>query len=159
MRTLILATALFLAAATTQAADKRPNFLLVMADDMGWTDLGCYGSEIETPNIDAIAKRGVKFSDFHVSVSCSPTRSMLLTGNDNHIAGLGNMDEVVAPNQRGAPGASIITPVKVVISNNAGTKSSSVKFFTHTLASQVPSPVTYESRALAIVYESSNRPG
>ena len=104
MRTLILATALFLAAATTQAADKRPNFLLVMADDMGWTDLGCYGSEIETPNIDAIAKRGVKFSDFHVSVSCSPTRSMLLTGNDNHIAGLGNMGELLTENQKGKPG-------------------------------------------------------
>ena len=51
--------------------------LLVMADDMGWTDVGCFGSEIETPNIDALAKQGVKFTNFHVSVSCSTTRSML----------------------------------------------------------------------------------
>ena len=69
------------------AEEQRPNILLVVADDMGWTDLGCFGSEIETPNIDALAQRGVKFTDFYVSVSCSPTRSMLLSGNDNHIAG------------------------------------------------------------------------
>ncbi|MHC5024628.1 MAG: arylsulfatase [Planctomycetota bacterium] len=83
---------------------ERPNFLLVMVDDMGWTDIGCFGSEIETPNVDALAERGVTFSDFHVSVSCSPTRSMLLTGTDNHIAGLGNMGELLAPNQIGKPG-------------------------------------------------------
>jgi arylsulfatase len=82
----------------------RPNFLLVMVDDMGWSDVGCFGSEIETPNIDALAERGVRFTDFHVSMSCSPTRSMLLTGTDNHIAGLGNMGELLAPNQRGKPG-------------------------------------------------------
>ena len=82
----------------------RPNILLVMVDDMGWTDIGRFGSEIETPNIDALAKRGVTFSNFHVSVSCSPTRSMMLTGTDNHIAGLGNMGELLTPNQRGKPG-------------------------------------------------------
>ena len=70
----------------TEAADQRPNILLVVADDMGWTDLGCFGSEIDTPNLDALAKRGVKFTSFYTSVSCSPTRSMLLTGTDNHIA-------------------------------------------------------------------------
>ncbi len=64
-----------------------------MVDDMDWTDIGCFSSEIETPNIDALANRGVKFTDFHVSVSCSPTRSMLLSGNDNHISGLRNMDD------------------------------------------------------------------
>jgi len=89
--------------ASVWAAD-RPNFLLVVTDDMGWTDLGCFGSEIETPNLDALAKRGVRFSNFYVSVSCSPTRSMLLTGTDNHIAGLGNMSELLTPNQRGKPG-------------------------------------------------------
>ena len=73
------------------AADKRPNILLVMADDMGWTDLGSFGSEINTPNLDLLARQGVTFTDFHTSVSCSPTRSMLLSGTDNHIAGLGNM--------------------------------------------------------------------
>jgi arylsulfatase len=86
------------------AADPRPNILLVVVDDMGWTDLGSFGGEIETPNIDALAERGVRFSDFHVSMSCSPTRSMLLSGTDNHIAGLGTMGEVLAPNQIGKPG-------------------------------------------------------
>ena len=83
---------------------QRPNILLVMVDDMGWTDIGSFGSEIDTPNLDALARRGVKFTDFHVSVSCSPTRSMLLSGTDNHLAGLGNMGEMLKPEQRGKPG-------------------------------------------------------
>jgi arylsulfatase len=78
--------------------------LLVVADDMGWTDLGSFGSEIDTPNLDDLARHGVKFTDFHASVSCSPTRSMLLSGNDNHVAGLGNMGELLTENQRGQPG-------------------------------------------------------
>ena len=86
------------------AQETRPNFLLVMADDMGWTDIGSFGGEIDTPNLDALAAEGVKFTNFHVSVSCSPTRSMLLTGTDNHIAGLGNMGEMLTPGQRGKPG-------------------------------------------------------
>jgi arylsulfatase len=86
------------------AAEQRPNILLVVADDMGWTDLGSYGSEIETPNLDQLAERGVRFTDFHVSVSCSPTRSMLLSGTDNHLAGLGNMGELLTENQVGKPG-------------------------------------------------------
>jgi len=83
---------------------RRPNILLVMVDDMGWTDIGSFGSEFDTPNLDVLARRGVKFTDFHVSVSCSPTRSMLLSGNDNHIAGLGNMGEMLRPEQIGKPG-------------------------------------------------------
>ena len=89
---------------TPSGVNQRPNILLVVADDMGWTDLGSYGGEIETPNLDRLAERGVMFTDFHVSVSCSPTRSMLLSGNDNHIAGLGNMAEHLAKNQIGKPG-------------------------------------------------------
>jgi len=90
------------------AADKHPspppNILLIMADDMGYTDIGNFGSEIQTPHIDAVADQGVRFSNFHTSVSCSPTRSMLLTGTDNHIAGLGNMGEFLTPEQKGKSG-------------------------------------------------------
>ena len=86
------------------SADKRPNILLVMVDDMGWTDLGSYGSEIDTPNLDALAQHGVKFTQFYASVACSCTRSMLLSGTDNHIAGMGNLGELVTPEQRGNPG-------------------------------------------------------
>ena len=73
--------------AQAEVADQRPNILLVMADDMGWTDLGSFGSEIETPNLDRLARRGVMFTNFHTSMSCSPTRSMLLSGTDNHHRG------------------------------------------------------------------------
>ena len=85
---------------TVWAAD-RPNILLVVADDLDWTDLGSFGSEIDTPNLDELARQAVQFTDFHVSVSCSPTRSMLLSGTDNYIAGLGNMAELLTPQQRG----------------------------------------------------------
>jgi len=65
-----------------ETAEQRPNFLLIVADDLGWSDISSFGSEIKTPNIDALADAGVKFTDFHVSVSCSPTRSMLMTGTE-----------------------------------------------------------------------------
>ena len=84
--------------------EKRPNILLVMVDDMGWTDLGCFGSEINTPNIDRIAQEGVRFTNFRVSVSCSPTRSMLLSGVDNHLAGMGTMGEMLQSYHKGKPG-------------------------------------------------------
>ena len=83
---------------------KSPNILLVMVDDMGWTDIAPYGGEINTPTIDKLAKNGMLFTDFHTSVSCSPTRSMLLSGVDNHMAGLGNMGELLSPSQIGKPG-------------------------------------------------------
>ena len=70
----------------------RPNILLLVADDLGYSDLGCYGGEINTPNIDALASNGILFSRFHTAPMCSPTRAMLLTGNDNHIAGIGRQN-------------------------------------------------------------------
>jgi arylsulfatase len=69
----------------------RPNFLLIVADDMGYTDLGAFGGEINTPNLDALAARGMKLTNFHSAPTCAPTRSMLLSGTDNHTAGLGSM--------------------------------------------------------------------
>jgi arylsulfatase len=99
----IVAGVLFLCVSPVVLSNQ-PNILLVMVDDMGWTDIGSFGSEIDTPNLDTLADEGVKFTDFHVSVSCSPTRSMLLSGTDNHLAGLGNMGEMLAPEQRGKPG-------------------------------------------------------
>ncbi len=83
---------------------KRPNFLLIVADDLGFSDLGSYGGEINTPVLDDLAQKGVRYTNFYVSPTCSVTRSMLLTGTDNHVAGLGNMRELLAPNQVGQPG-------------------------------------------------------
>jgi len=73
----------------SQDSDKLPNILLLVADDLGYADLGCYGGDIETPNLDRLAGQGVRFSRFHTSPLCAPTRAMLLSGNDNHIAGMG----------------------------------------------------------------------
>lgn len=84
--------------------DKRPNILLIVADDLGYSDLGSYGGEINTPVLDSLAKEGVRYTDFYVAPTCSVTRSMLLSGTDNHVAGLGNMGELLAPNQVGQPG-------------------------------------------------------
>lgn len=84
--------------------NERPNILLIVADDLGYTDLGVYGGEIKTPNLDSLAKSGVILTDFYAAPACSPTRSMLLSGTDNHLAGLGSMVEHMASNQRGQPG-------------------------------------------------------
>jgi len=70
----------------------RPNILLIVADDLGYADLGVHGSEIRTPNIDQLAHTGVLFTQFHTAPMCSPTRSMLLSGNNNHVAGVGRQN-------------------------------------------------------------------
>lgn len=72
---------------------KKPNFLVVIADDLGFSDTGPYGGEIPTPTLDRLAKEGVLMTGFHTASACSPTRAMLLSGTDNHIAGLGQMAE------------------------------------------------------------------
>ena len=92
--------------ASTPAAspDSRPNILLIIGDDMGFSDVGAFGSEVATPNIDALASDGLSFTNFHVGATCSPTRSLLLTGVDNHRSGLGNMHEFLSDAQRGQPG-------------------------------------------------------
>lgn len=86
------------------AAQTRPNFLVIVADDLGFSDLGAFGGEILTPNLDALAARGVRMSGFYTAPTCSPTRSMLLSGVDHHQAGIGAMAEALTPVQRGAPG-------------------------------------------------------
>ena len=84
--------------------DNRPNMIIVLLDDTGFADLGAYGSEIETPNIDQLAANGVQFTNFHAAAACSPTRGMLMTGVDNHHVGMGNMIEIMADNQFDQPG-------------------------------------------------------
>ena len=88
----------------TKTNDARPNVLLIVVDDMGFSDLGAFGSEIDTPHLDALAAEGVRLTDFHSAPACSPTRAMLLSGVDHHIAGIGSMIETVRPDFKGAPG-------------------------------------------------------
>lgn len=77
-----------------------PNVVIVLADDLGFADLGCYGSEIDTPNLDALAARGLRYTDFHSTPMCSPTRAALLTGRNSHSVGIGH----VAHSDPGFPG-------------------------------------------------------
>jgi arylsulfatase len=90
--------------ATAADAPRRPNIVIILGDDLGFADMGSFGGEIRTPNLDSLANAGVRFTNFYTHASCSPTRSVLLTGVDTHRNGLGNMDEWTAPNQRGAVG-------------------------------------------------------
>jgi len=82
----------------SQVKENRPNILLIVADDMAYSDLGCFGSEIRTPHIDRLANEGILFTQFHASAQCAPSRAMLLTGTDNHMAGVGRQD--VYPNTK-----------------------------------------------------------
>lgn len=75
----------------TKASGARPNIIFILADDMGFSDLGCYGSEIDTPNIDALAMGGLQFTDFHNSPRCCPSRAALMSGLYSHQAGMGLM--------------------------------------------------------------------
>ncbi|MCW6530431.1 arylsulfatase [Sphingomonas sp. MMSM20] len=130
MRRRLLATTFLAVAALHQAAPARtapaappapatpvaarPNILVIVADDLGYSDIGAFGGEIRTPNLDALAKRGLRLTGFHSAPTCSPTRSMLLSGTDNHLAGLGNMAEMLAPNQVGQRGYEGYLPADIV---------------------------------------------
>jgi len=81
-----------------------PNILYILADDLGYADIGAFGGEIPTPNLDALAKRGMLLTDFHTSMTCSPTRAMLMSGVDNHLSGLGVMGVPTREDQKGQPG-------------------------------------------------------
>ncbi len=83
---------------------KRPNIVMIISDDMGYADMGAYGSEISTPNLDALARQGMMLTNFHTGPTCSPTRAMILTGVGNHRAGLGTMRSSLTENQKGKPG-------------------------------------------------------
>jgi arylsulfatase A-like enzyme len=83
---------------------RQPNILLIVADDLGYSDVGAFGSEIATPNIDALAVEGMMLTQFHVSPNCGPTRGAMMAGVDPHRAGMGGNHEVAAANQKGQPG-------------------------------------------------------
>jgi len=94
-------------AAEPGASARRPNIVLILADDVAFSDFGAYGGEARTPNIDALARAGVRFSSYHTSPLCSPSRAMLLTGVDNHRTGVATIPEVLPPEHRDKPGYSM----------------------------------------------------
>ena len=119
MRSLTVVVAALAALCTTRLciaqADpnpRRPNIVLVLADDLGYSDLGCYGSEIRTPHLDALAARGLRFTQFYNTSRCCPTRASLLTGLYPHQAGIGRMTMDAGgrfPGYRGVLGRNTVT--------------------------------------------------
>src|SRR5262245_21405738 len=91
---IVLALVFLLAAVNgsgSARAERPPNILLILADDLGWSDLGCYGGEIQTPTLDGLAQNGLRFTQFYNSARCSPSRAALLTGLHPHQAGVPNL--------------------------------------------------------------------
>ena len=105
-RLVLLAWALSLAAAPAagQPASGRPNVVIILVDDMGWSDIGSYGGEISTPHLDALAAGGVRFTQFYVTPRCSPSRASLLTGLYSHQAGMGHLDNIIREGSSGTTG-------------------------------------------------------
>ncbi|WP_251962331.1 arylsulfatase [Pseudomonas sp. Marseille-Q5299] len=97
---------------------KQPNILLIVADDLGFSDLSALGSEIQTPNLDKLLTDGRLMLDFHAAPSCSPTRAMLMSGNDPHLAGLGMMAEA---RKRLPAGAQVRAGYEGVLGSNVAT--------------------------------------
>ena len=88
---------------TTQqpsASTGRPNIVFILADDLGYTDIAPYGSEVSTPSLSSLAEQGLSFTNYHTAANCAPARAMLLTGVDSHLAGVPNIPEMLAPQQR-----------------------------------------------------------
>ncbi|KAJ3574335.1 hypothetical protein NPX13_g4397 [Xylaria arbuscula] len=94
------------------ATEKRPNFLIFLADDLGFSDIGPFGGEINTPNLNKLAKDSILFTDFHAAAACSPSRAMIMTGTDHHIAGLGNLIEWTNISGQNDPNGTMSTAVQ-----------------------------------------------
>lgn len=119
LRNCLLSAGLFFVsgAAFSQSGNKapKPNIVLIMADDLGYSDLGCYGGEISTPNLDYLAAGGLRFSRFYNTSRCCPSRAALLTGMYNHNAGIGEMTtDRQLPGYRGALGKDVVTIAEVL---------------------------------------------
>jgi arylsulfatase/uncharacterized sulfatase len=103
------------AASFLDTEDDRPNIVFILADDLGYTDIAPYGAEVNTPSLSALAEQGVRFANYHTAANCAPARAMLLTGVNNHLAGVPNIPEMLAPEQRRHPnyqgvlGSNVVT--------------------------------------------------
>ena len=105
------------------ANGSQPNILMVILDDTGWSDFGCFGSEINTPAIDALAGQGLRYTNFHVTPLCSPTRASLLTGRNNHSVGMRFLADADTgfPNSRGCVRPDVPMLPELLRSNGYGT--------------------------------------
>ncbi len=114
----LAASGVLLSALSAQA--EQPNIVLILADDLGFSDIAPFGSEISTPSITALANKGVIFTNYHTAASCAPTRAMLLTGVDSHRNGVPNIPEAIPPEQsafenyRGVLGNNVVIVATVL---------------------------------------------
>ena len=113
-RLLLVLAGFAVALSCAPANETRPNFLVILADDLGYSDLGFFGSEIATPNLDALAAEGVVLTNYHVMPTCAPTRAALLTGMDPHPVGMGSQGASSDPNQAGQRGYEGVMTQRVV---------------------------------------------
>lgn len=100
-----------------------PNIVYIVLDDLGFAQLGCYGASIATPSIDALAQRGIRYTNFHVTAMCSPTRTCLLTGRNHHSVGMGYLADFDTgfPNSRGAISPKAATVADILSAAGYGT--------------------------------------
>lgn len=97
---LVVAVVAMFAISHGARAAERPNIVFLLADDLGYTDIAPYGSEVSTPALSKLAQDGVRFTNYHTAANCAPARAMLLTGVSSHLAGVPNIPEMLAPEQR-----------------------------------------------------------
>ena len=106
---------LLLASISHSAAAERPNIVFLLADDLGYSDIAPYGSEVNTPTLSQLANQGIKFTNYHTAANCAPARAMLLTGVSSHLAGVPNIPEMLSPaqqkqdNYQGVLGSNVVT--------------------------------------------------
>ena len=106
---------LLLASICQSTAAERPNIVFLLADDLGYSDIAPYGSEVNTPTLSQLANQGIKFTNYHTAANCAPARAMLLTGVSSHLAGVPNIPEMLSPaqqrqdNYQGVLGSNVVT--------------------------------------------------
>lgn len=114
-RTLLLIILVLTPGSSLAQGSKRPNIVVILADDLGYADIGCYGGEIRTPNLDRLAKEGLRFTNFFNTARCCPSRASLLTGLYSHQAGVGHMTEdLKLPGYRGQLNRNCVTIAEVL---------------------------------------------
>ena len=127
---------------TVPATDERPNIILIMADDMGFSDIGCYGGEVNTPNLNALAEKGLRFRQFYNGARCCPTRASLITGLYAHQAGVGHMtghykkDGETIPSYQGDLNTQCLTIAEMLTVSRGDTSAASFSFRRHLLVGQ-----------------------
>ena len=115
MQIKIFFASIFFALYQFSVAQDKPNIIVILSDDMGFSDLGCYGGEIYTPNLDKLASNGLRFTQFYNTARCCPTRASLLTGLYAHQTGIGLMtDDDNLPGYRGELGRNAVTIAEVL---------------------------------------------